>query len=76
MGQPLWVKLSGDYFYSRDDADTNNSPGLNLRVNADGSLTSFTLTGPDERNAFSFDAWFRLGPFDLIAEYLEERVHG
>lgn len=75
-GQDSWVKLGGDYYYSRDDTGTNISPSLTLRVNNDGSLSPFVLTGPDERNAFSFDGWFRLGPFDLIAEYLEERVDG
>jgi phosphate-selective porin len=59
-----------------DETGTNISPALNLRVNPDGSLSSYTLTSPDERNAFSFDAWFRLGRFDLIAEYLEEHVDG
>lgn len=76
MGQDSSFKLSGDYFYSRDDAGTNISPALNLRVDPDGSLTSYVLTSADERNAFSFDAWLKLGPFDLIGEYLEEHVDG
>ena len=71
-----YLKLGADYFHSRDDAGTNISPALNLKVNADGSLTSFTLPTAAERNAFSFDAWLRLGRFDLIAEYLEEHVDG
>jgi phosphate-selective porin/cell division protein FtsB len=74
MGQDASLKLSGDYFYSRDETGTNISPSLNLKVNADGSLTSYTLTSPDERHAFSFDAWLKIGPFDLIAEYLDEKV--
>ncbi len=73
-GQEASLKLGGDYFHSRDDAGTNISPSLNLRVNPDGSLTSYVLTSADERNAFSFDAWLKVGPFDLIAEYLEEHV--
>lgn len=76
MGQEASLKLGGDYFHSRDDAGTNISPALNLKVNPDGSLTSFTLTSADERNAFSFDAWLKAGPFDLIAEYFEEHVNG
>jgi len=76
MGQESYLKLGADYFHSRDDAGTNISPALNLRVGPDGSLSSFTLTSADERNAFSFDAWLRLGRFDLIGEFLEEHVDG
>ena len=43
FGQDAQLKLGGDYLYSRDDAGTNISPALNLRVNTDGSLTSFML---------------------------------
>ncbi|MGI9087420.1 MAG: porin [Chthoniobacterales bacterium] len=74
MNQEASLKLGGDYLHSRDDAGTNISPALNLRVNADGSLTSYTLTTPDDRDAYSFDAWLKIGPFDLIAEYLHENV--
>lgn len=76
MGQEAGLKLGGDYFYSRDDAGTNISPALNLKVNADGSLTSFTIPTADERNAFSFDVDLKLGPFELISEYFEEHVNG
>jgi phosphate-selective porin len=76
MGQEAGLKLGADYFHSRDDAGTNISPALNLKVNADGSLTGFTLPTADERNAFSFDADLKLGPFELIGEYLEEHVDG
>ena len=74
MGQDVSLKLAGDYFHSRDETGTNISPSLNLRVNADGSLTSYTLTSPDERHAYSFDAWLKIGPFDLIGEYFDEKV--
>lgn len=76
MGQEASLKLGGDFFHSRDEIGTNISPALNLKVNPDGSLSSFTLASPDERNAFSFDLWLRLGRFDLIAEYLQEDVDG
>ncbi|MEO6870841.1 MAG: porin [Chthoniobacterales bacterium] len=76
MGQEASLKLGGDYFHSRDNPGTNISPALNLKVNPDGSLSSFILTSADERNAFSFDAWLKIGPFDLISEYLEEQVDG
>jgi phosphate-selective porin OprO and OprP len=74
MGQEASLKIGGDYLFSRDETGTNISPALNLKVNADGSLTSFSLTSPDERHAYSFDVWLKLGPFDLIAEYLDEHV--
>ncbi len=76
MGQEASLKLGGDYLHSRDAAGTNISPALNLKVNPDGSLTSFSLASPDERDAFSFDAWLKIGLFDFIAEYLEEHVDG
>jgi phosphate-selective porin OprO and OprP len=74
MGQEANLKLGGDYFFSRDETGTTISPYTNLRVNADGSLLPYTLTGPDERHAYSFDAWLKIGPFELIGEYLDERV--
>lgn len=74
MGQEASLKIAGDYFFSRDATGTNISPALNLRVNTDGSLTSYTLTAPDERHAYSFDAWLNIGPFDLIGEYFNEKV--
>jgi len=46
----------------------------NLLVNADGSLSSFTLPSAAQRTAWSVDAWLELGPFDLIGEYLQETV--
>jgi len=74
MGQEANLKVGGDYFFSRDETGTNISPYTNLLVNADGSLTPFTLPNPDERQAWSVDAWLKVGPFDLIGEYLDERV--
>jgi phosphate-selective porin OprO and OprP len=76
LGQDSSLKLGGDVLNSRDDAGTNISPALTLKVNADGSLSSFTLPGAAERTAWSADAWLKLGPFDLIGEYLEEYVDG
>jgi phosphate-selective porin OprO and OprP len=70
-----YLKLGADILNSRDDAGTNISPALNLLVNADGSLSPFVLPEPDERTAWSVDAWLRLGPFDLIGEFLQERVY-
>jgi phosphate-selective porin len=74
MGQEASLKLGGDYLFSRDETGTNISPALNLRVASDGSLTAYTLTSPDERHSYSVDAWLKVGPFDLIAEYFHENV--
>jgi phosphate-selective porin OprO/OprP len=75
-GQDSYLKLGADVLNSRDDKGTNISQTLNLLVNSDGSLSPFTLPGADERTAWSVDAWLKLGPFDLIGEYLEEYVNG
>src|SRR5438094_7437092 len=71
-----YLKLGADVLNSRDDAGTNISQSLNLKVNADGSLSPFTLPTAAERTAWSLDAWLKLGRFDLIGEYLEEYVNG
>src|SRR5216110_2257880 len=76
LGQKSSLKLGGDVLNSRDDKGTNISQSLNLLVNPDGSLSPFTLPGADERTAWSVDAWFNLGPFDLIGEYFSEDVNG
>ena len=70
------LKLGADILNSRDDAGTNISQTLTLKVNADGSLSPFTLPGADERTAWSLDAWLNIGPFDLIGEYFQEDVDG
>src|SRR6266498_649447 len=71
-----YLKLGADVLNSRDDAGTNISQSLTLKVNSDGSLSPFTLPTAAERTAWSVDAWLRLGRFDLIGEYLEEYVNG
>jgi phosphate-selective porin OprO/OprP len=75
-GQDSYLKLGADVLNSRDDKGTNISQTLNLLVNSDGSLSPFVLPGAAERTAWSVDAWLKLGPFDLIGEYLEEYVNG
>jgi phosphate-selective porin OprO and OprP len=76
FGQDSSLKLGGNVLNSRDDKGTNISQSLNLLVNSDGSLSPFVLPGADERTAWGVDAWFNLGRFDLIGEYLEEYVDG
>jgi phosphate-selective porin OprO/OprP len=75
FNEDAWLKLGGDALTSRDDAGTVLTPVGNLRVNSDGSLTSFTAPSAAERDAYGVDATFHLGPFDLIGEYLSERFH-
>jgi phosphate-selective porin OprO and OprP len=74
FGQESFLKLGGNVFTSRDAAGTTISSTANLLVNDDGSLSPFSLPSPDERTAWGVDAWLKLGPFDLIGEFLQERV--
>jgi phosphate-selective porin OprO/OprP len=76
LNQDASLKFGADVLNSRDDAGTNISQALNLKVTADGSLIPYALTSADERTAWSLDAWFNIGPFDLIAEYFSEDVDG
>ena len=76
FGKGSFLKLGADVLDSRDDKGTNISQSGNLLVNSDGSLSPFVLPGADERTAWSVDAWVKLGPFDLIGEYLQEHVNG
>src|SRR5882757_4246854 len=76
FGKDSYLKLGADILNSRDDKGTNISQSLNLLVNSDGSLSPFVLPGADERTAWGVDAWLKMGPFDLIGEYLQEHVHG
>src|SRR5213592_4640010 len=75
FGKGSFLKLGADILNSRDDKGTNISQSLTLLVNSDGSLSPFTLPGADERTAWSVDGWIRLGPFDLIGEFLQEHVN-
>jgi phosphate-selective porin len=74
--QPSFIKVGGDVLNSRDEAGVNISQSSNLLVNDDGSLSPFVLPSADQRTAWSVDAWLEVGPFDLIGEYLQERVQG
>ena len=74
FGKGSFLKLGADILNSRDDKGTNISQSLTLLVNSDGSLSPFVLPGADERTAWSVDAWLRMGPFDLIGEFLQEHV--
>jgi phosphate-selective porin OprO and OprP len=71
--QDTWLKFGVNALSSQDEAGTVLSPVGALRVNADGSLASFTAPSAAEREGYGVDASFHLGPFDLIGEYLTER---
>ena len=73
-GQDVGLKIGSDYLSSRDDRGVNISQTGNLLVGRDGSLSSFILPGADEREAYGVDASLRVGPFDLVGEYIDERV--
>ncbi|MDQ6808927.1 MAG: porin [Verrucomicrobiota bacterium] len=73
-GQDAAVKLGGNYFTSRDERGVNISQTGNLLVTTDGSLSAFVLPSGDQRNAFGVDGSLHFGPFDLVGEYLNERV--
>src|SRR5437762_958820 len=75
FGKGSFLKLGADILNSRDDKGTNISQSLTVLVNSDGSLSPFVLPGADERTAWSVDAWLKMGPFDLIGEFLQERVN-
>ena len=76
FGKGSYLKLGADILNSRDDKGTTITSTANLLVNDDGSLSPFVLPGADERTAWSVDAWLKMGPFDLIGEYLQEKVNG
>jgi phosphate-selective porin len=70
------VKFGANALSSRDEIGTVLSPAGTLRVNSDGSLSTFTTPSAAEREGYGFDGSFHWGPFDLIAEYLSESYEG
>ena len=74
FGQDATWKLGGDGFYSRSGAGTRISQTGNLKFNADGSLSGFTLPAAAKSTGWAVNQDLRVGPFDLVAEYLEEKV--
>ena len=72
-GAETWVRFGADGLSSLDENGTVLSPAGTLRVNGDGSLSSFTANSGAERTGYGFDGAFHWGPFDLIGEYLSER---
>lgn len=74
--QDLWVRIGANALHSRDASGTVLSPAGTLRVNSDGSLSSFTAPSAAERDGYGVDASFHWGPFDVIGEYLSESYDG
>jgi phosphate-selective porin OprO and OprP len=70
--QPVSMRFGVNAYQSRFGAGTRVSPGGNLRLNGtDGALTPFAPTNSARGTAWGADYSFNLGPFDLMAEYLE-----
>jgi phosphate-selective porin len=70
------VKFGANALHSRDASGTILSPAGTLRVNSDGSLSTFTAPSAAEREGYGLDATFHWGRFDLIGEYLSESFEG
>jgi phosphate-selective porin len=66
------VKFGANALSSHDSPGTVLSPAGTLRVNSDGSLSTFTSPSAAKREGYGFDGSFHWGPFDLIGEYLSE----
>lgn len=66
------LKFGVDGVYSRDDAGTTVSNVI--RENSDGSIAAYNLPSAGERVEYGFDASLNIGPFDLVAEYLDDRI--
>jgi len=66
------LKFGANALSSRDE--TGNTISNVLREGTDGSLAALTLPSPGEREAYGVDVSLHIGPFDLVAEYLNERV--
>jgi phosphate-selective porin len=72
LNQDATLKFGVDGVWSRDASGTTISSAL--RENSDGSLASYNLSSAGQREAYGFDASLHIGPFDLMAEYLNQRI--
>lgn len=73
-GREARWRLGANGLYSRDAANVTLSPAGNLSLQSDGSLLPFATHSPDERAAWGVDEWLTIGPFDVIAEYIQETI--
>ena len=78
FGQDAKWKLGVDGAYSRYGAGTRISQTGNLKFNADGSLSAFNVPAAAgsaaKSTSWAVNQTLTVGPFDVIAEYLEEKV--
>jgi phosphate-selective porin OprO and OprP len=72
LNQDMSVKFGANGLTSHDE--TGNTISSVLSENSDGSLSAFTLPSPGKREAYGFDVSLHFGPFDLVAEYINERI--
>ena len=72
LNQEATLKLGANGVTSRDETGTTISSVL--LENDDGSLSSFNLPSRATREGYGFDAALHVGPFDLVGEYISERV--
>ena len=73
LNQPATVHFGASGLTSRDGSGTRVSPAL--FVNEDGSLWPFDISPAGGREAYGIDAALQLGRFELIAEYINERIY-
>jgi phosphate-selective porin OprO and OprP len=76
--QPVKWKLGANGFYNRYAAGTRISQSGNLLLNNDGSLSAFTVGTTNDARVIGWgvDQSLSFGPFDLVAEYMENKVGG
>ncbi|MGZ5563631.1 MAG: porin [Chthoniobacterales bacterium] len=72
LNQDTTLKFGVDGVYSRDNSGTSVSSVIH--ENTDGSLVSYNLPSAGQREEYGFDASLHIGPFDLVAEYLNDRI--
>jgi len=74
--EPVKWKIGANGLTTRYGSGTRVSPSGPLALNTDGSLRNFSVpTGAAaEALGWGVDQSFTIGPFDLIAEYLEQRI--
>ena len=73
LNEEVRVRLGANGLTSRDDSGFTISNAL--FVNEDGSLAPFAYPTAGGRKAFGFDASLAVGPFQVVGEYLDQRVY-
>jgi phosphate-selective porin OprO/OprP len=74
LNNDVSLKFGVDGVYSRDNAGTAMTTAVIRENGADGSLAAFNLPTAGKREEYGFDATLHIGPFDLVAEYLDDRI--